>query len=214
VEKGEKASQIVFYRPLRKIVREDDGSESVESFPLLRTFSVFSIHQVDGGVVEPFLVQPARPIFEDASRAEFDQVVRATKADIRFGGNYALYSRPPQDYVQMPVEGHFHSFPKFAETLAHELSHWTEHRLGWTGSYAAGELRAEMAAVFLVAALNIPESDDLTNHVAYLQSWLEALQNDPKFLFRAAAAASKSADFILSFSRQTDADTDPVEEAA
>jgi antirestriction protein ArdC len=52
-----------------------------------------------------------------------------------------------------------------------------------------------------MAALNIPDSHNLTNHTAYLGNWLEALENDPKFLFRAAAAASKSADFILSFSR-------------
>ena len=44
-------------------------------------------------------------------------------------------------------------------------------------------------------------SDDLTNHTAYIQSWLQALENDPKFIFRASASASKAADFILSFSR-------------
>ncbi len=42
---------------------------------------------------------------------------------------------------------------------------------------------------------------DLTNHSAYVQSWLKAFENDPKFIFRAAAAASKATDFILDFSR-------------
>lgn len=102
----------------------------------------------------------------------------------------------------------------YAETLSHELSHWTEHRMGWSGSYALGELRAEMAAIFVTAALGIPGSNDLTNHVAYLQSWLEALENDPQFLFKAAAAASKSADFILSFSRQIEAQAEAVVGAA
>jgi antirestriction protein ArdC len=124
------------------------------------------------------------------------------------------YNRLPADYIQVPQEGHFESFPAFAETVAHELSHWSEHRMGWTGNYAQGELRAEMAAVFLTAALNIPDSGDLTNHVAYLQSWLSALENDPKFLFRAAAAASKSADFILSFSRGVEAEGELAVEAA
>ena len=98
--------------------------------------------------------------------------------------------------------------------MFHELSHWSEHRLGWEGSYALGELRAELAAVFTMAALNIPDSGDLTNHAAYLGSWLEALENDPKFLFRAAAAASKSADYILSFSRPVAVEAEPAAEAA
>jgi hypothetical protein len=91
----------------------------------------------------------------------------------------------------------------YAETLLHEVGgHWTEHRLGWTGSYADGEIRAEMAACFLVAALGIPDSGDLTNHAKYLASWLSAIEGgDTKFLFRASSAASKAADFFLSFSR-------------
>lgn len=85
--------------------------------------------------------------------------------------------------------------------------------MNWTGSYAEGELRAEMAAVFTMAALDIPDSNNLENHAAYVGSWLEALQNDHKFLFRAAAAASKSADYILSFSRPQEEEKDADVEA-
>ena len=52
----------------------------------------------------------------------------------------------------------------------------------------------------------VPTVERLENHASYLQSWLTALENDPKFLFRAAAEAAKAADFVLSFSRE------PVEE--
>jgi antirestriction protein ArdC len=41
----------------------------------------------------------------------------------------------------------------------------------------------------------------MENHAAYVQSWLQAMQNDPKYIFDAASQASKAADFILSFSR-------------
>lgn len=216
VKKGEKATQIVFFRPIKKTVQDANGNEKLESFPLLRTFSVFNISQVSGAVVEPFLERPAGPAFVHEQREEFDRVVAATGADIRYGGSKAAYYRLPADFIQMPHEDRFESFPAFAETLAHELSHWSEHRLNWTGSYAEGELRAEMAAVFTMAALDIPDSNNLENHAAYVGSWLEALQNDHKFLFRAAAAASKSADFILSFSRPqetVDSEADAVEAA-
>jgi antirestriction protein ArdC len=200
VKKGEKATQIVFFKPIKKTVKDEFGNDKIESFPLLRTFPVFNIHQVQGKIVEPFLDRPAGPAFEHSNRVEFDQMVGATGAEVRYGGAKAVYYPLPGDFIKMPNESDFENFPAFAETLAHELSHWSEHRLNWTGSYAEGELRAEMAAVFTMAASNIPDSNNLENHAAYLGAWLEALQNDHKFLFRAAAAASKSADFLLSFS--------------
>jgi len=201
VKKAEKATQVILFRPIKKTVTDANGNEKLESFPLLRTFSVFNISQVSGAVVEPFVDRPVGPAFVHEQRDEFDRVVAATGAVVRFAGSKAAYYRLPGDFIQMPHEDRFESFPAFAETLAHELSHWSEHRLNWTGSYAEGELRAEMAAVFTMAALDIPDSNNLENHAAYVGSWLEALQNDHKFLFRAAAAASKSADYILSFSR-------------
>ena len=53
----------------------------------------------------------------------------------------------------------------------------------------------------MAAALGLPDSGDLTNHAAYIGSWLQALDNDPRYIFRASTAASKAADFILGFSR-------------
>jgi antirestriction protein ArdC len=51
--------------------------------------------------------------------------------------------------------------------------------------------------------LGVPATD-LTNHVAYLANWLQAMRNDPRFIFMASAQASKAADFILSFSRKVE----------
>ena len=142
---------------------------------------------------------------------EFDRAVAATGADIRLGHEHAAYHRPPSDHIVMPDEDRFENFPAYSETLLHELCHWTEWRTGWSGSYAEGELRAEVGACFLANALGIPNSDDLTNHSAYIQSWLKALENDPKFIFRAAAAASKATDFILNFSRPKEVEADAGE---
>lgn len=200
VKRGEKAIHVVLFKPVKKVVREEDGTERTEQFPILRVFPVFNIQQVQGEAVEAYLHRPAVATFEHEQRDEFLRVVAATNADVRFSGSKAVYHRDA-DYIGMPEEGRFESFPAFAETLAHELAHWSEHRLNWTGSYAEGELRAEMSAVFTTSSLNIADSNNLTNHAAYVGSWLEALQNDPKYIFRAAAAASKATDFLLSFSR-------------
>ena len=58
------------------------------------------------------------------------------------------------------------------------------------------------------------DSNDLTNHTAYIQSWLQALEGDPKFIFRASAAASKAADSILNFSRPQEGPEAETEEVA
>ena len=217
VRKGEKSTQIVFYRQLKKTVEQEDGTKKVETFPIMRTWSVFNVSQVQGPVAEQFKAKPQQDgvqTFEDVERTEFDALVAATHADIRFGHSKAAYYRLPHDYIVMPDQKMFSSFPGFADTLLHELSHWTEHRLEWTGTVAEAELRGEISSSFLSSALNIPNSGDLTNHAAYVQSWLQALENDPKHIFKASAAASKAADFLLGFIRPVEGAIEEEEEAA
>jgi antirestriction protein ArdC len=65
-----------------------------------------------------------------------------------------------------------------------------------------GELVAEISSCYACRELGVPASDDLSNHIAYVKSWLQAMRNDPRFIFMASAQASKATDFILSFSRK------------
>ena len=211
MKKGEKAVHVVLFKPVKKVVKDEDGTERTEQFPILRVFPVFSVHSVQGGGVDTLLNQPAGPVLEHEQREEFQRVVAATKADVRYGGSKAVYYRGA-DYIGMPEEGRFESFPAFAETLAHELGHWTEKRLDWHGTYSEGELRAELTAVFTCSTL-IDISQNLSNHTAYIGSWLQALQNDPKYIFRASAAASKAADYILRFSRPEEESVDERQDA-
>jgi len=55
----------------------------------------------------------------------------------------------------------------------------------------------------------VPQSEDLSNHQAYVKNWLQALRNDDRFIFKASTAASKAVDFILSFSRQPEPEEVP-----
>lgn len=213
VKKGEKAERIVYYSQVKKRKKDENGIEKVETFPILKTWSVFNVAQVEGKSVEQFQPRSSPVVkFDNLGREEFDRAVTATNAEIRFGGDRAFYKRLPDDFAQVPFEDQFESFPAFAETLLHEVGgHWSEHRLGWSGSYAEGELRAEITACFLSAALGIPDSGNLTNHAKYLESWLSAIDGgDTKFIFRASSAASKAAEYFLSFSRPTE---EPVVES-
>ncbi len=175
---------------------------------------MFNLDQVEGIDRSRFL--PAqRPATAFVDYAPAEEVIRATNADIRFGGDQALYS-PAGDYIQLPLKAAFVSDHEFYTTAYHELCHWScaRHRLNWTGSYALGELVAEIGACYLAAETGVPQSEDMTNHHAYIASWLRELQHDPKALFRAASAASASCDFILKFSRPEEGVTEPEPEEA
>ncbi len=205
VRKGEKATTIVYWQQIKKTV-EDKNGDSVElTIPLLKTWSVFNVMaQAEGPAIEKFHAQPVLKTFEGVDRAEFDTTVAATQARIDFGHEIAAYL-PQEDRIIMPDEGRFDSFSDFAATTFHELSHWTqpEHRLNLKGSYAEGELFAEISSSFLMASLGIPHS--LGQAQAYVQSWIQKLENDPKYIFQASSAASKAADYILAFSRPQEA---------
>jgi antirestriction protein ArdC len=216
VPPGHWGTRIVFFRPVTKKTVTAEGDEATDKFLVLREFTVFNLDQVEGECLDHLRPRPrSQSNFIDYEPA--DKVIAATGADIRYGGNRAFYSRS-DDHIQMPFKATFESQHEWYATHFHELCHWSEKRLAWEGSYALGELVAEIASCFLASGVGIPQSDDLSNHHAYLQAWLKELEGDPKAIFKAATQASKAADFILSFSRpQQDEATDEgvaVEEAA
>jgi len=212
IKPGKWGTTIVFWKAVAKSDKETESNKK-EGYCFMKTYTVFNIDQVEGshldhlrvghGQLEPNEVQ------ERFDRAE--KAIEATGADIRYFGNEAFYS-PASDSITLPHRQNF-SVPGFYETAFHELSHWTEHhsRLNWDRSnpehtIALGELIAELGGCYMAAELGVPTAERLENHASYLKSWLRDMQDDHKFIFRAAAQAARAADYVLAFSRE------PVEE--
>lgn len=172
---------------------------------MLKSYCVFNAEQVElpDHLRHLVDVEPETKSDEFVDFAPAEIAIAATLADIRYGGDRCFY-RPSTDHIQMVPKHRFGSEKEFYSTALHELAHWSEKRCDWTGNYAEGELRAEIAAAFMCSELQIPQGDDLSNTQAYLASWLKSLQSDPRFIFKASTAASKAADCVLSFSRQTE----------
>lgn len=207
VASGEWGTKVVFFKPIKRIKKDDQGEEKVTSFPLLRDYVVFNADQVEGEVMDKFRVQPP----SENSTIDFEPaetVIAATGADIRHqAGSEAAYYRPPLDHIVLPLKSQFENGPGglagYYDTAFHELGHWSEHRLKWTGSYALGELRAEMAACFLSAEIGVPTVGKAgNNHAKYLESWIKTMNEDHRVIFRISSAATAAADFILSFSKK------------
>ena len=209
VPKGQWGSTVVFWSPIVKNVKVEDGTEEEDKFFIMKTFTVFNVDQVEGdfdhlraGVSVP----GGEPIEIDYQPAQ--DVIDATDIEVRHVGDRAIYS-PGGDYIQLPPKTTFRSMSGYWETLFHEAVHATEHpsRLNWSrkikeNSYEMGELVAELGACYLSRELGIPAAEEnMNSHVGYLANWLKAMKGDPSFIFTAAAQASKASDYLLSFSR-------------
>jgi antirestriction protein ArdC len=204
VLKAEKGTHVVLFKPIKRTRIDEKGDETDDSFLVMRTFTVFNAEQTSG--LDQYRVGFAQPKQDTTDRYEHaDAVIEATGADIRYGGNEAFY-RSGEDFIQVPFSHQFESAEAFYETMFHELCHWTEQRVGFDrskpeNSYALGELVAEIGSCFMMAELGLPTTTNMTNHAAYLESWLKGMNGDPKFIFRASAQASKAVEFVMSFSR-------------
>lgn len=205
VPAGSWGTKVIFYKPVQITKKNAKGEDEESTFPLLREYTVFNADQVDGS--DAYRCCPVT----GSSTIDYqpaEKVIAATKADIRHVlGDKACYFRPPQDFILMPLKEQFEDGPGglegYYDTVFHELAHWSECRLGWTGSYALGELRAELSATYLTAAVGVPQLEAylIRNNTAYLAEWIKALKADHRVIFQISSAASKAADFILGFSK-------------
>lgn len=209
VEPGRWGASVVLFKPIKKKEIDKKTGEEVEiEVPLLRTFNgLFSADQVHGAERWQVTDEPGFSGFVDFDPAE--EAIRATEADVRHGFDRAFYV-PSEDWIGMPDKARFISEVEYYSTLFHEAAHWSEKRVGWEGERALSELRAEIASAYMLAELGVPQSHDLSNVTAYVNSWLKALRSDPRFIFTASTAASRSADFILSLSRTEEAVEEPL----
>ncbi|MBN9519361.1 DUF1738 domain-containing protein [bacterium] len=206
VPSGRWGCNVIFCKPVAKKSKDaEDCDERGSQYLVLRNFTVFSVDQVEGEAADRLRAETARDRAEFIDFAPAEHAIAATGADIRHGGEKAFYRRPVTgadgDYVQMPEKTRFTRERDYYQTVLHELAHWSEHRLGWTGTYAEGELRAEISSCFAATDLGLPHGDRL-NSTSYLAHWLGEMKADPRYIFRVTADASRAANYLLGFSCQ------------
>lgn len=206
VKKGEKGSQVVFWKSVQ--VEPSDDNQEPETRMFARYSVVFNADQVDG--FTPLPDEQGGAKIEAIAAA--DAVIDATKADIRHVETRAFYS-PVGDYINLPSPEFFKetkgssATENYYSVLFHELTHWSgaSHRLDrlqhsrfGDKDYAFEELVAELGAAFLCALTGV-ESVPRDDHSQYIRNWLIALKNDKKFIFAASSQAQKAVDYIMGF---------------
>jgi antirestriction protein ArdC len=186
--------------------REDD-LEEVE-IPLLRYYNVFNLDQTTL-TEEDVQYAPEDP--EGANSKESCEGIVAGYADrpeINHGRGKAYYD-PGDDVIGLPERNKFKGTDEYYFTLFHELTHSTGHeaRLDREAvsrntffrdyEYGREELVAELGASFLGKEANLETRKKIENRAAYVQSWIQALEEDEQALVRASSDAQTAVDFIL-----------------
>lgn len=203
VRRGERGTTVVYANSVSRTETDDRGEDVERQIPFLKSYTVFSVEQIDG-LPDRFHAPCHDPLPVEQRIARADAFFARVGADVRHGGAQAYYAIA-SDHVQLPPFAAFCDAEAYYATLAHELGHWTRHpsrldrdlgreRFGDEG-YAREELVAELGAAYLCADLGL-SAEPREDHAAYIASWLEVLRSDPRAIFAAAAHANRAIAFL------------------
>jgi antirestriction protein ArdC len=206
IKKGEKSTK-VFYAS--KIEVEEEEAEAKKGngekviIPYMKVYNVFNADQIEGLEDKFYYIPDPIILNDDITRNEqLDSFIDAIGADYTHNGTQAFFS-PANDSITMPDFNTFKSAQGYYATFFHEITHWTGHKTRLdreqkpdTASYAFEELIAELGAVFLCAYKGI-QPNIREDHAPYIGSWIKALKDDPKILFKAASQAQAALDLVI-----------------
>lgn len=211
VRRGEKGTQVIFWKPTSYNKENDRGEMEQHDTLLLRFYYVWNVEQCDN-IRIPDHAADKRTSWKnnDPIQVAEDIVVGYSDAPpIAWGFPHACYY-PSQDRMEMPEMKQFNTSADYYTTLFHEFTHSTmhesrlnrkaeedagTHRFG-SKPYGKEELVAEMGATYLMAFAGLTEQT-FENNAAYLNSWIRTIKGDPKMVIHAAAQAQRSCDYIL-----------------
>jgi len=202
VRKGEKATHVVFWKPIKV---QDKATGEEKSTVMARMYSVFNTDQVDG---IDWQMPDREPVeIRDAIKQVVDGY--PNPPSIIHSMSDKAYYMPAEDRITLPLLEQFKDEQAFAETIFHELVHSTGHtsRLNrldniaaCRGTYAKEELVAEIGATMLMQHTGV--EIDMPQMASYVGGWLKALQDDSTLIIKAAQAAQKAMDHILNQSQE------------
>lgn len=199
---------VVFWKIIDVEEKNDKGEIEKKKLPLLRYYNVFHISQVEG--VEPLkekLNTEIEPI-EEADRIIKNYVDREQLVFNECKSNRAYYA-PLIDTVVVPLKEQFMNTPEWYGTTFHELVHssGSKNRLNrletsnlasfGSETYSKEELVAEIGSASILNYLGIETEGTFQNSASYIESWLQVLRNDNKFIVSASSKAEKAVNYIL-----------------
>lgn len=199
VIKGEKSTQIFFFKPL--VVDDKDKVGEKKTIFMLKAYNVFNIEQTDIEIPVVEVVEPTENEVIDNAKEFFDNLDY-----LEVNEHPQPHYQPLADTIGMPNINDFVSADEYYSTFGHEYIHSTMHKDRCNRvdtdkktkkeNYAFEELVAEIGSIFVMARLGLASEPIQDNSSAYLKGWLRALQDDKKMLWRASSQAHKAFEFL------------------
>lgn len=201
--------------------------EKLKKSFFLKQFNVFNIGDTDYKEKKPELYEQFKKQFEVPelkdekgmyANKELDRMFTKQEwlCPIEIKQSDSAYYQPTADKITVPLKAQFNkggseeeiykAGQSFYSTALHEMAHSTgiESRLGrekgqrfGDPKYAKEELVAELTAALI--GNNLGFSSKITDENAkYLNSWVGALRQEPRFLLSVLGEANKASDMIMS----------------
>lgn len=217
VKKGEHSTTVMYWQFTREQDRLDDAGNPILGAdgkperetvilerPIVRAARVFNAKQIENFPPLPEIERKFEWEPHEKAEAILDNSGAVIKNDQRDRAYYTIVD----DEIHLPPKEAFDQAGKYYATALHELGHWTRHptRLNrengpyGSAAYAKEELRAEISSWMVGQDIGI--GHDPGQHAAYVQSWIEALREDPLEILRACRDAEKIRDYVLGLEHQ------------
>lgn len=228
IKQGSKGTKIEFWslydtEDRRKLTRTEakqlTDELTAEEFanrvkPVSNTYTVFNGEQIEG---IPLYEIRKNVLHLDEFLSGRNKLIENMNVGFKEGGNEAFYSMA-EDMIVLPQINQFDNEFEYITTFFHEAGHATGHVSRFnrempsargTDIYAREELRAEIASAFAAQTVGIDYTQNkyMENHEAYIQDYINVLENEPNELFAAIKDAEKISDYLIEkgeFSRQMD----------
>lgn len=198
VRKGEKSVEVIFW----KMLVDKRSKEKDKFIPMLKTYNVFNVSQIDGLPPEMTEIQEGDAQEMALPQTLVDTYLDREGLDVVTTHGTPFYS-PMQDHIGMPPLADYASSARYYETIFHEIIHSTGHdsrlKRGLNTDHGAGEYaREELIAEFGSAMLLMQTGslDGFENLAAYIKSWWTRIKKDPKDLIVAAGKASRAVEYV------------------
>ena len=206
---------IFYYSTFKKDVKKNEKMDE-KTFAFLKVSYVYNLAQVDlkNSTYSPAIETPINKVIDNQEIENFIKSIDGLKLSHTLDGE--CYYHKIVDNIVMSDKKTFKDTPDNSATgnyysvLFHELTHWSgaKERLNRFEKnkkrfkdnaqleYAHEELIAEIGAVLLSQRFNLQKTIN-NNNLAYLKSWISALENDNKFLISALSQSYRASEFLL-----------------
>jgi antirestriction protein ArdC len=206
---------IFYYSTFKKDVKKNEKIDE-KTFAFLKVSYVYNLAQVDlkNSTYRAPSEMPESKVVDNQEIENF--ITSIDGLHLSHSNDGKCFYNITADKVVMSDKKTFKDTPDNSATgnyysvLFHELIHWSgaQNRLARFEKnkkrfkdnaqleYAHEELIAEIGAVLLSQRFNLQKTIN-NNNLAYLKSWISALENDNKFLISALSQSYRASEFLL-----------------